>query len=132
RSLTRALRALHSFPTRRSSDLGAVVGAVVGAGPAQEAVHDHVGHVVARGDQAGTHAVVGRALADRPDGVVRRLAGVADDHAAALADRQARLARHPVAGADAGGEDDDVRLEAGIVGQVRAAHGAIGRGAEAG
>src|SRR5699024_2157831 len=51
---------------------------------------------------------------------------------AALADRQARLARHPVAGADAGGEDDDVRLEAGIVGQVRAAHGGIGRGAEAG
>lgn len=111
-------------------ELGAVVLALVHSGAAEEAVHDHVGHVVAGRDQARAGVVERRAFADRPDRRIGGLAGVAHHHAAALGDREARLAGEAVAGPDAGGEDDHVRGQGGVVGELGGADRAVGRGPE--
>lgn len=89
-------------------ELGAHVGALEGAGAAEERVDHDLGHVVARGHQA-VHPTTGRgALADRPDVRRRGAALLVDEHAAALRDVEAGVAGELVAGADSGGEDDDL------------------------
>ena len=104
----------------------------MGAGAAEEAVHDHIGHVVARGDEPGAGLLEGGALADRPDHRVGGLAGVAHDHAAALADREPGLTGEPIAGADPGGEDDDVDVQGGVVREHGGADLPVAGGLEAG
>ena len=113
-------------------ELRAVLAPLVRAGAAEEPVGDHVGHVVAGGDQARAHPVEGGALADRPDVRIGGLAALAHDDASALADGEAGLAADPVAGADAGGEDDDVGGQLAAVGQLRGADRAVLGGTEGG
>lgn len=83
--------------------------------------------LVTGGDQAVHPAVGGeRALADREDmRVVDRTALLVDRDAAALADRQARLAGQLVAGADTGAEHHQVGGEFGTVGQLHTGDRAV-------
>ncbi len=99
-------------------ELGAQVGAGEGGLAAEQAVDDDLGHRVARRHEAEGAPADARDLADRPDGRVRGAARVVDHDAAALADRQARVAGEGVPRADAGGEDDDVGVQVAAVGEV--------------
>ncbi len=97
-------------------ELGGHVGAGEGTGrAAEEGVDDDLGHRVAGRDQAVHPAARRGALADRPDVLVRAAALLVDQHAAALGDVEAGLAGDRVAGADAGGEDDQVEGQGVLV-----------------
>ncbi len=106
------------------------LGGEVGAGEllvaAQEVLGGGFGHLVAGGDQSVDAAVGGqRAFADGVDARVGGAAAGVDADAAALADGQARVAGELVAGADPGGEDDEVGVDGGAVGEPHPADVAV-------
>ena len=78
------------------------------ARPAEQRVHDDLGHRVAGRDEAVHPAAGRRALADRADVRVGGAALLVDEDAAALGDVQPGVAGQLVARADAGGEHDDL------------------------
>lgn len=106
------------------------LGGEVGPGelllPSQQIVGGGLGHLVTGGDQAVDPAVDGEgALADGVDVRVGGAAAGVDRDAAALADVQPRVTGQLVAGADPRGEDDEVGVDGGAVGQPHAADGAV-------
>ncbi len=106
------------------------LGGEVGSGElllaAQEVVGGGLGHLVAGGDQPVHAAVDGQgALADGVDVRVGGQAAGVDRDAAALADVQPGVAGQLVAGADAGGEDDELRVDGRAVGEPHSADAAV-------